>query len=46
VLDLNAAIDALEPMVRQLIGENMRLIVKLGHAAVTSAQTPVSSTRS
>jgi PAS domain S-box-containing protein len=33
VLDLNAAIDALEPMVRQLIGENMRLIVKLGDAA-------------
>jgi two-component system cell cycle sensor histidine kinase/response regulator CckA len=33
VLDINAAIDALEPMVRQLIGENMRLIVKLGHAA-------------
>ncbi|MDR3473276.1 MAG: PAS domain S-box protein [Devosia sp.] len=33
VLDINAAIDGLEPMVRQLIGENMRLMVKLGHAA-------------
>ncbi len=33
VLDLNAAIDALEPMVRQLIGENMRLVVKLDHDA-------------
>ena len=28
-LDLNDAIDGLEPMVRQLIGENMRLVVKL-----------------
>jgi PAS domain S-box-containing protein len=28
-LDLNTAIGGLEPMVRQLIGENMRLIVKL-----------------
>ena len=33
VLDINAAIDGLEPMVRQLIGENMRLVVKLGQAA-------------
>ena len=33
VLDINAAIDGLEPMVRQLIGENMRLVVKLGHDA-------------
>ena len=33
VLDLNAAIDGLEPMVRQLIGENMRLVVKLDHDA-------------
>jgi two-component system cell cycle sensor histidine kinase/response regulator CckA len=30
VLDLNAAILGLEPMVRNLIGENMRLVVKLG----------------
>jgi two-component system, cell cycle sensor histidine kinase and response regulator CckA len=29
VLDPNAAIDGLEPMVRQLIGENIRLVVKL-----------------
>jgi PAS domain S-box-containing protein len=33
VLDLNAAVVALEPMVRQLIGENMRLVVKLGDPA-------------
>ena len=33
VLDLNAAIDGLEPMVRQLIGENMRLVVRLGDTA-------------
>jgi hypothetical protein len=33
VLDLNAAIDGLEPMVRQLIGENMRLVIKLGDDA-------------
>src|ERR1035437_3074206 len=31
VLDLNAAIGGPEPMVRQLIGENMRLVVKLDH---------------
>ena len=31
VLDLNAAINGLEPMVRQLIGENMRLVLKLDH---------------
>ena len=30
VLDLNAAIDGLEPMVRKLIGENTRLVVKQG----------------
>jgi len=30
VLDLNAAIDGLEPMVRQLIGEDMQLVVKQG----------------
>jgi two-component system cell cycle sensor histidine kinase/response regulator CckA len=33
VLDLNAAVAGLEPMVRQLIGENMRLVVKLDHDA-------------
>ena len=33
LLDLNAAVDGLEPMVRQLIGENMRLIVKLDDQA-------------
>jgi PAS domain S-box-containing protein len=33
VLDLNAAVDGLEPMVRQLIGENMRLVVNLGDTA-------------
>ena len=33
VLDLNGAIGGLEPMVRQLIGENMRLVVKLDHDA-------------
>ena len=33
VLDLNAAVDGLEPMVRQLIGENMRLVVRLGDTA-------------
>jgi CheY-like chemotaxis protein len=33
VLDLNAAIGGLEPMVRQLIGENMRLVLKLDHDA-------------
>ena len=31
VLDPNAAIDCLEPMARQLIGENIRLVLKLGH---------------
>jgi signal transduction histidine kinase/CheY-like chemotaxis protein len=31
VLDPNAAIDGLEPMARQLIGENIRLVLKLGH---------------
>ncbi len=30
VLDLNAAIEALEPMIRNLIGENMRLVAKPG----------------
>ena len=30
VLDLNAAIDGLEPMVRNLIGENTQLVVKQG----------------
>ncbi len=30
VLDLNAAIDDLEPMVRELIGENMRLVLRPG----------------
>ena len=33
VLDLNAAIDGLEPMVRQLIGGNMRLVLKLDRDA-------------
>jgi hypothetical protein len=33
VLDLNAAIDGIEPMVRNLIGENMRLVIKLGDDA-------------
>ena len=33
VLDLNAAIRALEPMVRQLIGGNMQLILKLDSEA-------------
>ena len=33
VLDLNAAIDGIEPMVRKLIGENMRLVIKLGDGA-------------
>ena len=33
VLDVNAAIGGLEPMVRQLIGENMRLVLKLDHDA-------------
>jgi PAS domain S-box-containing protein len=33
VLDLNAAIGDLEPMVRQLIGENMRLVVRLDEEA-------------
>jgi CheY-like chemotaxis protein len=33
VLDLNAAIDGLEPMVRQLIGDNIRLVLKLDAAA-------------
>jgi two-component system cell cycle sensor histidine kinase/response regulator CckA len=33
VLDLNAAILGLERMVRQLIGENMRLVVQLDHGA-------------
>ena len=33
VLDLNAAVNGLEPMVRQLIGENMRLVVRLGDTA-------------
>ena len=33
VLDLNAAVDGLEPMVRKLIGENMRLVIKLGDDA-------------
>ena len=33
VLDLNAAIGGLEPMVRQLIGGNMRLVLKLAHDA-------------
>ena len=30
VLDLNAAIDGIEPMVRSVIGENMRLVIKRG----------------
>jgi len=30
VLDLNGAIVGLEPMIRNLIGENMRLVVRLG----------------
>jgi PAS domain S-box-containing protein len=42
VLDLNAAIDGLEPMVRQLIGENMRLVLKLdddaGHIRADAGQ--------
>src|SRR5450759_4523488 len=42
VLDLNAAIDGLEPMVRQLIGENMRLVLKLdtdaGHIRADGGQ--------
>ncbi|MHB8892133.1 MAG: two-component system sensor histidine kinase NtrB, partial [Candidatus Limnocylindrales bacterium] len=29
VIDVNGAVDGLEPMVRQLIGENMRLVLKL-----------------
>ncbi len=33
VLDLNAAIDGVEPMVRQLIGGNMRLVVKVDDTA-------------
>lgn len=33
VLDLNAAIDGVEPMVRQLIGANMRLVVRLNSGA-------------
>ena len=33
VLDLNAAVAGLEPMVRQLIGENIRLVVKPGGGA-------------
>ncbi|HEY5486411.1 MAG TPA: ATP-binding protein [Candidatus Limnocylindrales bacterium] len=33
VLDVNAAVDGLEPMVSQLIGENMRLVVKLDNEA-------------
>ena len=33
VLDLNAAVDGLVPMVSKLIGENMRLVVKLDHQA-------------
>ncbi len=31
VLDLNAAVDGVEPMVRQLIGANMRLVVRLSN---------------
>ena len=30
VLDLNAAIDGIEPMVRSVIGENIRLVIKRG----------------
>jgi PAS domain S-box-containing protein len=33
VVDLNAAIDGLEPMVRRLIGENQRLVLKLDSTA-------------
>jgi hypothetical protein len=33
VLDLNAAVDGLVPMVSKLIGENMRLVVKLDREA-------------
>jgi len=33
VLDLNAAIDGIEPMVRSVIGENIRLVIKRGDAA-------------
>ena len=32
-LDVNAAVDGLEPMVSQLIGANVRLVVKLAHEA-------------
>ncbi|HEY8800986.1 MAG TPA: PAS domain S-box protein, partial [Candidatus Limnocylindrales bacterium] len=42
VLDVNAAIGGLEPMVRQLIGENMRLVLKLdrdaGHIRADAGQ--------
>ena len=31
VLDLNAAIDGLEPMLRRLIGENIEVVLKLDH---------------
>ena len=30
VLDLNAAIDGIEPMVRSVIGDNIRLVIKRG----------------
>ena len=33
VIDINAAVTTIEPMVRQLIGEQMRLVVKLDPAA-------------
>jgi two-component system cell cycle sensor histidine kinase/response regulator CckA len=42
VLDINIAVDAIEPMVRPLIGENVRLVLKLdpeiGHVRADAGQ--------
>jgi two-component system cell cycle sensor histidine kinase/response regulator CckA len=42
VLDVNAAVTAIEPMLRQLIGENMNLVIKLdpatGHIRADAGQ--------
>ena len=46
VLDLNAAIENVEPMLRRLIGEQIRLVVRPGPGSGGSGPTTASSTRS
>ena len=39
-LDLNAAVNTIEPMLQQLIGENVRLVLKLDPAAGHISMVP------